>query len=368
MNQKLSSDFNIPRHCRSIHYPLSRLLVLGGFCCLALLAGCRGNTGEKAAKGGGPKVLQAEAVVVKGEPLAAIYQSSGTLLANEEISVYPEVSGRIIAINFKEGTNVRKGDLLVQLFDSDTKAQIRKLHAQRDLQVITKGRQDELLEINGISRQEYDNTVTQIAAIDADIAAGEAQLRRLQIRAPFDGVIGLRNVSVGAIVSTTSLITMIQQVNPLKLDFPVPEQYNGVIHTGDAIHFTVTGLRDTLNGTITALQPAADATTRTITMRALVPNSDRKLIPGAFANVFITLARNADAITIPSQCIIPTTSDKKVAVLKNGKVDLVTVTTGMRLVSDVEILHGLQPGDTVITTGIMQVKKGMEVKITKIKS
>ena len=349
-------------------YPLRRFVISGGLCCLVLMAGCKGKGPEKEAKGGGPKTLQAEAVVVKPESLSSVYQSSGTLLANEEISVYPEVSGRITTINFKEGTNVRKGDLLVQLFDSDIRAQIRKLNAQRELQIITRGRQDELLEINGISRQEYDNTVSQIAAIDADIAGAEAQLRRLQIRAPFDGVIGLRNVSVGAIVSTTSLITMIQQVNPLKLDFPVPEQYNGAVHTGDAIRFTVTGLRDTLKGNITALQPAADATTRTITMRALVPNSDRKLIPGAFANVFITLAQNSNAITIPSQCIIPTTRDKKVAVLRNGKADLVTVATGMRMVSEVEILHGLQPGDTVITTGIMQVKKGMDVKITKIRN
>lgn len=368
MSHNLLSDFTIRLQRRAAGYPFRRMLVSGGLCCLALLAGCRGKQEEKDGKGGGPKVLRAEAVVVKQEALASVYQSSGTLLANEEISVYPEVSGRITAINFKEGTNIRKGDLLVQLFDSDIRAQIRKLQAQRELQVITKGRQDELLQINGISRQEYDNTVTQIAAIDADIAAGEAQLRRLQIRAPFDGVIGLRNVSVGAIVSSTSLITTIQQVNPLKLDFPVPEQYNGAIHTGDAVQFTVTALRDTLTGNITALQPVADATTRTITMRALVPNAERKLIPGSFANVFITLARNSNAITVPSQSIIPTTRDKKVAVMRNGKVDLVTVTTGMRLVSEVEILHGLQPGDTVITTGIMQVKKGMDVKITKIKS
>ncbi len=367
MNYNLSPGFTIRLHRRVITGSMRPMLVAGGLCCLALLAGCKGKGKEKEGKGGGPKVLQAEVFVVKAAPLSSVYQSSGTLLANEEISVYPEVSGRITAINFKEGTNIRKGDLLVQLFDSDIRAQIRKLNAQRELQILTKGRQDELLQINGISRQEYDNTVTQIAAIDADIAAGEAQLRRLQIRAPFDGVIGLRNVSVGAIVSTTSLITTIQQVNPLKLDFPVPEQYNGAIRTGDPVHFTVAALRDTLKGSITALQPRADATTRTITMRALVPNADRKLIPGAFANVFITLGRNDNAIMIPSQCIIPTTKDKKVAVLRNGKADLVTVTTGMRLVSEVEIQHGLQPGDTVIATGIMQVKKDMDVKVAKVR-
>lgn len=339
------------------------------FSSLLLLSACGGNKEDKSKQaGGGPKGLKAEAIVVKAGTLQSSYQSSGTLLANEEISVYPETAGRITAINFKEGSNVRKGDLLVQLNDSDIKAQIQKLVVQRKLQITTKERQDELLAISGISKQEYDNTLAQVASIDADIAYNESLLRRLQIRAPFDGVIGLRNVSIGAIVSTTSLITIIQQVHPLKLDFPIPEQYQGVVKNGDEVRFTITGNTDTMKGKVAAIQPGADATTRTITMRAIVANPERKMVPGAFANVFIDLKTNNNAMTVPSQCIIPTTRDKKVAVLRDGKAKLVTVVTGMRLTEDVEILQGLQPGDTVITTGIMQVKDGMDVKITKVKN
>lgn len=168
------------------------------FLALLGLAACHSKEEQsKQGQGSGPQVLRAEAVVVKSDALSTVYQSSGSLIANEAVNVYPEVAGRITAIHFKEGTTVRKGDLLVQLFDNDIKAQIQKLKVQRRLQVITKERQDELLAISGISKQEYDNTVAQIAAIDADIAYSEAQLRRLQIRASFEGVVGLRNVSEG---------------------------------------------------------------------------------------------------------------------------------------------------------------------------
>lgn len=329
-----------------------------------LFAGCKGEKAEKA--NNAPKGLAAEAFIVKTSALSSIYQSSGNLLANESINVYPEVAGRITAIHFKEGGIVHKGDLLVTLNSTDVDAQIQKLKVQKRLQVTTKERQDQLLAISGISKQEYDNTLTQIASIDADIAYYQTQLRKLQIRATFDGMIGLRNVSVGAIVTQATLITTIQQVNPLKMDFLVPEQYKEVVQQNDVVHFTVAGNNDTMQGKIIAMQPGADVTTHTITMRAIVSNEDRKLMPGAFTNVYITLNRKGEAITIPSQCIIPTTRDKKVAVVRNGKVDMVTVQTGERMESKVEILQGLQTGDTILTTGIMQVKQGMPVKVKKV--
>jgi membrane fusion protein (multidrug efflux system) len=346
-----------------------QMTVLAVAASLCLVQGACSSKEDKAAGGkpSGPRALQAEVVIVKPTPLETTYQSSGTLLSNEEINVYPEVSGRITSINFKEGSMVRKGQLLVQLYSAEIEAQIEKLKAQRKLAITTKERQDELLKISGISRQEYDNTLTSIASIDADIAFNEAQLRRLQIRAPFDGIIGLRNVSVGAVVSSATLITSIQQVHQLKIDFPIPDQYRNNVKVGSSFMFTVAGIQDTLRATVAAIQPVADATTRTVTVRGIVPNSSGKLVPGGFANVFFPLARTNDAITIPSQCIIPSTRDRKVALVRNGKAELVTVVTGTRLVENIEILQGLQSGDTVIATGIMQVKPGMDVKVTKVR-
>lgn len=332
--------------------------------------GCKGGKEEVKGKDnkGAKALLAAEGFIVQSGALSSVYQSNGNLIPNESISVYPEVSGRITGIHFKEGGLVRKGDLLVTLFNGDIDAQIQKLKVQRKLQVTTKERQDELLTISGISRQEYDNTITQIASIDADIAYNQAQMRKLEIRATFDGVIGLRNVSIGAIVTPSTLITTIQQVNPLKMDFLVPEQYKEIVRKDDIVRFTVAGINDTMQGKIIAMQPGADMTTHNITMRAIVENRTGKLFPGTFTNVFITLSRAGNAITIPSQSIIPTSREKKVAVVRNGKVDMVTVQTGERLEARVEVIQGLKAGDTILTTGMMQVKQDMTVKVTKIKN
>ena len=218
MHLMLRNKFRILFRSHFIHGILPFLGLM-----IFLCVGCHSKKKDaKNEQNKGPQELKAEAVVVKPAELTSQYQSTGNLLANEAINVYAEVAGRITEIRFKEGSMVHKGDLLVQLYDGDIKAQIQKSNVQRRLQVITKSRQDELLAINGISKQEYDNTVAQIASIDADIAYNQSLLRRLQVRASFDGIIGLRNVSVGAIVSPTTLITVIQQVHPLKLDFPVP--------------------------------------------------------------------------------------------------------------------------------------------------
>ena len=333
-----------------------------------LFIGCKDKKEEGAGKGKQKdKMLHAEAFIVKPASLTTVYQSSGNLLPNESINVYPEVAGRITAIHFKEGAVVHKGDLLISMYKGDIEAQLQKSRVQRQLQVTTKERQDQLLAISGISKQDYDNTIAQIASIDADIAYNQALLRKLEIRATFNGVIGLRNVSVGAIISPTTLITTIQQVDPLKMDFLVPEQYKDIVNKNDLVKFTITGVQDTMNGTILAMQPGSDLKTHNITMRAMVPNAKGRLLPGAFTNVFITLNRKGDAITIPTQSIIPTTRDKQVAAIHNGKVSMVTIQTGERLADKVEVLEGLKSGDTILTTGMMQVKQDMNVMISKIR-
>lgn len=338
---------------------------------LSLFVGTACNNGpkQKGRQGAAAKpspVMGVEVYVVAPVTLQAEYQSSGTLLPNEEVGIYPEMSGRITEIHFKEGTKVRKGDLLVQLYDKDLKAQIEKLEVQRRLQVLTKDRQEQLLAISGISKQEYDNTVAQLASIDADLAYSHAQLSKYRIRAPFDGMVGLRQVSIGAFVNNTTLITNLQQVEPLKLDFPLPERYKNALKKGTSVRFTVSGQLDTFKAQIMAVQPSADVSTRTVTVRAMVPNAHQALTAGSYANVLMGMSSDVQGIAIPTQCIIPTSRDKKVAVIRDGKADMVTVTTGMRRASDVEILSGLQIGDTVLATGMMQVRQDMPVRATKV--
>ena len=335
---------------------------------VSVLAASCGDKKDAGAKKGGPQGLRAEGYVVSAGSFSNDFTASGSLLANEEVEIHPEISGRVTAIKFKEGSKVRKGQVLVQLYNADIQSQIQKLKAQKQLQQKTLERQKELLNIGGISQQDFDATQTAIQAMDADIAYAEAQLRGTLILAPFDGTIGLRSVSEGAVVSPATTIASLQQTHPLKMDFSVPDHYREAVKDGKIVYFSIADRNDTLEGKITATDPGASQDTRTIRVRAIVPNPKNELLAGSFAHVLVPFDAKESSILIPSQAVIPTTRDKKVAVVRNGKAELATVKLGARTSDKVEVVSGLQAGDTVITTGLMQVKPGTEVTITKLKS
>lgn len=335
---------------------------------LATLAGaCSSGEDENAAKNK-PKGLNAEAYVATPQSFSSEFEASGSLLANEEIEIHPEIAGRVTEINFKEGSKVYKGQTLVQLYDGEIKAQLQKQRSQLKLQQNILKRQEELLKIGGISKQDYETTEAQIASINADIAYAEAQLRSTRIVTPFDGTIGIRSISVGAVVSPTTVISTLQQTHQLKMDFNIPEQYLKSVAVGNTVYLSVAGRMDTLNGKIAAIDAGAEAGTRTVKVRATVPNADGKLTAGSYANIKLPLNSENNAILIPSQAIIPTTKDKKVARIKDGKIDLTVVKLGQRTSDKVEILQGLSAGDTIILTGLMQAKPGMDVKVSKLRS
>lgn len=311
-------------------------------------------------------MLSAEGFVVQAKTFESSYATTGSLLPNEEIQILPEISGRITNLSFKEGSRVKKGDVLVTLFNADIKAQIQKTEAHIALQNKIKERQSKLLSIGGISKQDYETTEAQIASLNADIAYARAQLARTVIRAPFDGRIGIRNVSVGAVISPTTVIATLQQGRTLKLDFTMPEQYKAEVTQGKTVQFSVAGSLDTFNAVISAVDPSADATTRVVKARAIVQNDKEKLVAGAFAHVSVQFEHNNAALMIPTQSVIPTTRDKQVAIAFGGKVKMNTIVIGNRTADMVEVVSGLKAGDTVLTTGIMQAKNGMQVKVTKV--
>ena len=349
---------------------LNTPLLLSSICLFGsmTLAACGGKKEDPAAgaKQQGPKALNAEGIVVRSEAFQSDYTASGTLLPNEEVNVMPEVAGRITAISFTEGGTVQQGQVLARLYSDDIKAQVQKLRAQRELQVKIRDRQSELLSVGGISKQDYETTTTQIEAIDADIAYANSQLRKTSIIAPFSGRAGIRNVSNGAVVSPSTVLTTLQQTGTLKMDFNIPEQYRYEMTNGKKVAFTVTGRQDTFTAVIIAVEPSANAATRTLKARASVDNKNNKLGPGAFTHIIIPFGANAHALLVPSQSVIPTNREKVVAVIKGGKATMVPVKIGARTNERVEILQGLSEGDTILTTGIMQVKPGMEVKVKVI--
>lgn len=339
------------------------------FLCTIFMSACKDDKdGGAPQQGNKPKGLKAEGYIVTPAEFQNNYTASGSLMPNEAVEIHPEISGRITALNFKEGSHVAKGQTLVRIYDADIKAQIQKLKAQKDLQQKIINRQKELLKIGGISQQDFETTETQISSINADIAVQEAALRKTVIVAPFDGIIGIRNISNGAIVSPTTTIATLQQISSLKMDFTIPEQYRNSLHNNQQVFFNITGDTNTYTGKIMAIDPGASMATRSVGVRAVIPNTQQTLLAGAFAEVRIPLAANANALMIPTQAIIPTTREKKVAVVKNGKATLQTVELGDRGNDKVQIIKGLSTGDTIILTGLMQLKPGMDVTISKLRS
>jgi membrane fusion protein (multidrug efflux system) len=313
----------------------------------------------------GNKPLLVDAFIVHTSSLNEVIDASGTLQSNEEVQIQPEITGKVTGLFFKEGTQVAKGALLVKIYDEDLKAQLAKLELQQQLAKTTLERQENLLKINGISRQDVDVTRNQVSAYAADMQYTRTQLQKTELRAPFNGRLGLRNISLGAIVNNTTIITTLQQIDPLKVDFTVPEKYRNAVKIGDAVNFKVAGDANPYKGQIYAIDPKIDLATRTIKLRAIVPNPGQ-LLPGAFANVQIALRNMPDALMIPSQAVIPGTRDKKVIIADQGKAKFVVVETGLRDADNVQITSGLSKGDTVVTSGMLQLKPGMVLKYNKI--
>jgi membrane fusion protein (multidrug efflux system) len=306
-----------------------------------------------------------ETMVVKGMPAEDRLLVTGTLLPAEEVELQSEVSGRIVQINFNEGSAVRKGDLLVKLKDDDLVAQLKKARYQEDLAGSEEFRKRKILESKGISQEEYDQALSQLNIIKADIELLESRISDTEIRAPFDGVIGLRMVSTGAYVTPSTLIATLQQNDPMKVEFSVPERYASRITKGMEVLVLVGETGKAYKGQVFATDQKVELNTRTLRVRALCSNKDRQLVSGSFARVELLTASYADALMIPSQALIPKLNGQMVYVVKENKSISVDVNTGLRTDTTVMVTSGLHEGDSLILTGLLQIKDGGEVKIAK---
>ena len=322
-----------------------------------------GGGGKGGPGGGGASTINGFVVVL--QRIREDVVSSGSLLAAEQVDIYPEISARITQLNIQEGQPVAKGALLVKLFDADLRAQLQKLQAQADNARRTEERNKQLLERGGISQQEYDIVTTNLRSSLADIELVKANLQRTEIRAPFSGVIGLRNVSAGAVVSPSTLIARLQQITSLKLDFSIPEKYGQAVHNGSVISFLVDGDNKQSQGVVYAIEPGVEEQTRNLRIRARVNNASIKFRPGTFARVTLTI-QNDQSLVVPTQAVIPQTRTNQVIVVKNGKAVFKDVKTGIRTAGSIQILSGLQAGDTVATTGLLFIKPDSPLKIGKV--
>lgn len=304
-------------------------------------------------------------IVNEGELVDKIY-ASGTILANEEVVLKSEISGKIIKIYFKEGSSVNKGDLLLKINDSELQAQLLKANYRKKLAEEKEYRYRAMLGKDAVSKEEYDGILNELNTINADIQLIKAQIDKTEIRAPFNGKIGLKSVSEGSYLSPNVEIANLQDINRVKIDFSIPEKYSGIIKAGSQITFTIQGSNNTFNGSIYAVEPKINPETRTLQVRAISNNFKSEIYPGSFAEIEVALKEYGNAILIPTEAVVPDVQGQKVFLYNKGKAVPVSIETGIRKEGMVQVIKGIQRGDTLITSGIMQIRPGVPVKISEV--
>ena len=291
--------------------------------------------------------------------------ASGTFVSNESVELRSEASGIIKTLNFNEGSFVTKGQLIAKIKDDDIRAQIKKLEFEEQLATQIEARQKKLVDINAISKEEYDLAVNRINILSADKEALQIRLRQTEVRAPFSGKIGLKNISVGAYVTPALTIATLVQIQPIKMDFDIPEKYNNRLSIGKSVMVSTEDDNVPRSATITAISHLVDETLRSVRLRATMPNATGTLKPGMFGRVEIPLS-TIKSIMMPTEALIPFAGGKKLFVVKEGKAMEVPVISGIRTERDLEIVSGITKGDTVVISGLMNIKDGQNVTIKSV--
>ena len=319
---------------------------------------------SKVPKANPPTIV--DIIIAQTQPVSNTVEANGTVVANEYLEIHPEVSGRLTYLNIAEGSPVAKGTVLAKINDADLRAQVQKSRVQLELAQTTVGRYKQLIDVGGINQSDYDLAVNQVNAYRADIAYTQALIDKTIIRAPFSGVIGLRQVSPGAFVTPTTILATLQQTAQVKLDFTLPDTYGSILKKGDVIDVELDAATQKRGrAKIIAIEPGANTDTRNLKIRANLIADD--VNPGAFVKVFIQAGKNKSAIQVPTNCIIPNDQNNQVVVVKNGMANFVNVETGIRQASLVEITKGLSVGDSVVVTGVLFARPKSKLNVRSVK-
>ncbi|RRN77397.1 efflux RND transporter periplasmic adaptor subunit, partial [Pseudoxanthomonas sp. SGD-10] len=274
------------------------------------------------------------AIVVTTQKFDNIVQVSGTIEADEQVQITSEISGLVRSINFNEGSQVQKGSLLVKIDDRELQAQLAQALTRERLAAEVEDRSGKLLKSEAISQEEYDNVLAELKSLQAQTQLIRAQLSKTEIRAPFSGRIGLRNISNGAYVTPNTVIANLVSVNPVKINFSVPEKYARRVKTGTSVDFTIAGSNKSFTAKVYAIEPAIDINTRTLLLRARADNKGGELLPGTFANIRLPLETIEDAILVPSQAVVPVLKGKQIYVVEQGKAKDVMIESDIRTDKD----------------------------------
>lgn len=311
-----------------------------------------------------PPPVVVDVVIAKNSTISSSLELNGTVLPNENLDIHPEMAGRLTFLNVGDGARVNKGTILAKLNDADLQAQLKKLKIQLELSQKTEERLRKLLAVNGINQADYDMALNQLNNIKADIEITQANIDKTIVKAPFEGVLGLRKISPGAYITPQTVITTLLQTNKVKVDFSVPEEFVNQVQRGKNIQLEVANKK--LTATIIATEPEINETNRNLKVRAII--NEGQLTAGSFVKILMSnTINNNTSILIPTNCIIPEAKTKKVIIVKNGKASFVSVETGLRTADGIQVIKGLEIGDSVIVSGVLFVRPNSILKVRSVK-
>jgi membrane fusion protein (multidrug efflux system) len=317
------------------------------------------------AQGGppGPRQVTVESMVITPARIESTVEAVGTVLADASATVRAEVPGQIIERHFEDGDPVKKGAPLFSIEATVLEAEANEARATVVQSEAAYKRAQELVKNNLISATDYDTARANYNVAVARLESSEARLYKTVIRAPFDGFAGLRRVNVGDYATIGQEMVNVVRLDPLRVDFSVPETMLARVHPGLAINVTVGAFPgQVFKGEVTAIDPQIDVVGHSLEVRASLPNSDLKLRPGLFAKVSVTLAFRPDALLVPEEAIWPIGNDKTVYVIEEGVAKRRTVQIGERKPGYVEIVAGLTAGEEIVIAGQMKLFEGAAVK------
>ncbi|MCC8410466.1 efflux RND transporter periplasmic adaptor subunit [Mucilaginibacter sp. UR6-1] len=320
--------------------------------------------GGKGGRRGGP--VPVNVLLAHDTTLNTVIDITGTISANEQVNLVSQASGDITGIYFNEGSRVKKGQLLVKIYNQDLQASLAQNEYNVALAKENENRNRQLLEKEAISKQEYQTSLASYNALKAQSNAVKAQITRTEVRAPFSGTIGLRNISPGGYISPQTPIATLVNIDPAKLTFAVPEKYLSLIKAGGRVNFTTESSSKKFSATVYAIEPSVDVNSRTITVRARAANPNNELTAGSFAKISLALDQIPKTIMVPTQSVIPDIKTNYVFVVDSGMAVQREVKTGLRTDTQIEITEGLKNGDSVIVSGIIQLRQKAPVKVQKV--
>jgi len=331
---------------------------------VSVLFSCKSKPKAMKPKESPPPIV--DVIIAAPQQIVNSIEANGTVLANEYVELHPEVSGRLVFLNVKEGDHVAQGTIIARINDADLAAQLQKSKVQLDIAQKTEERYKKLLDVNGINESDYDAALNTVEGLKADIAYTQTLIDKTIIRAPFSGLVGLRQVSPGAFVTSANVIASIQQLDKIKVDFTLPEQYSNAIKKGGTVDVEIDAAKQVRKkAIIIATEPQIDQNSRNLMVRTILQNGTAN--PGSFVKVYIGTDIDKKAIMIPTNSIIPDDKNNQAVLVKDGKAVFVNVQTGLRLANNVEITKGINAGDTVVVTGVLFVRAKNAVQVRSVK-